>query len=257
MWKSKHFFTRFAYLRLRFSSSLFSQETSAISHSQTSSAQLYGRVYASSPNLCPFSCYFSYLRSLATVSKGGPVCYAAEPVEEADTVTNDGCEDEVFDIDQESTCMESGKKLNISEKANLLVKKLGNVNNSREAVYETLNAWIARESVFPLAALKRALNQLERQKKWHRIVQVIKWMLSRGQGMTMETYLLLVRALENDNRVEEAHAFWEKRIGINVRSVPWKFCSYMIDMYERHNMPHRLVKVTPKEEMVNLGIHLL
>ncbi|XP_059069124.1 pentatricopeptide repeat-containing protein At4g18975, chloroplastic-like isoform X2 [Cryptomeria japonica] len=76
-------------------------------------------------------------------------------------------------------------------------------------------------------------------------------MLSKGQCMTMNTYEQLIRALEKDHRAEEAHVFWEARIGSNLHSVPWQLCTYMISMYQRNNMPERLIKLFNDLELHN------
>uniref|UniRef100_A0A453HPQ3 Uncharacterized protein n=1 Tax=Aegilops tauschii subsp. strangulata TaxID=200361 RepID=A0A453HPQ3_AEGTS len=68
-------------------------------------------------------------------------------------------------------------------------------------------------------------------------------MLSKGQGNTIRTYEQLVRALEKDNRAEEAHKIWEKKIAHDLRSVPWRFCGLMLAIYYRNNMLDRLIKV--------------
>ncbi|KAL4300624.1 hypothetical protein AHAS_Ahas17G0219500 [Arachis hypogaea] len=84
---------------------------------------------------------------------------------------------------------------------------------------------------FPIASLKLILNALEKQQQWHRIVQVIKWMLSKGQGNTMGIYGQLIRALDMDHRVEEAHKFWQTKIDTDLHSVPWQLCHLMISVY--------------------------
>ncbi|KOM57059.1 hypothetical protein LR48_Vigan11g009100 [Vigna angularis] len=94
------------------------------------------------------------------------------------------------------------------------------LNDSKETVYGALDAWVAWEQNFPIASLKRILNSLEKEQQWHRVVQVIKWMLSKGQGMTMGTYGQLIQALDMDHKVEEAHKFWEMKIGSDLHSVP-------------------------------------
>ena len=73
--------------------------------------------------------------------------------------------------------------------------------------------------------------------------QVVKWMLSKGQGTTMGTYGQLIRALDMDHRAEEAHEFWVKKIGTDLHSVPWHLCHRMISVYYRNNMLENLVKV--------------
>ncbi|XP_008804661.1 pentatricopeptide repeat-containing protein At4g21190 [Phoenix dactylifera] len=136
-----------------------------------------------------------------------------------------------------------GKNISSAEKAKFLINTLLDLKNSKEAVYGTLDAWVAWEQNFPLAMLKRALIVLEKQEQWHRVVQVVKWMLSKGQGTTMGTYEQLIRALEKDNRAEEAHKIWVKKIGHDLHSVPWRFCDLMLSIYYRNNMLERLVKL--------------
>jgi len=141
--------------------------------------------------------------------------------------------------------------MGLGEKTNILVDRLLKVKNSKEAVYGALDSWVAWELDFPLAVLKRASYQLQQKEKWHLIIQLIKWMLSKGQATTMGTYEQLLRALERDHRAEEAHAFWEKRIGSDLHSVPWQLCTFMIYMYARNNMPERLIKLFNDLEMFN------
>ncbi|XLR22574.1 hypothetical protein S83_050474, partial [Arachis hypogaea] len=80
------------------------------------------------------------------------------------------------------------------------------------------------------------------KKDKNKIVQVIKWMMSKGQGNTMETYGQLIRALDMDHRVEEAHKFWQTKIATNLHSVPWQLCHLMIAVYYRNKMLDDLVQ---------------
>lgn len=50
--------------------------------------------------------------------------------------------------------------------------QLVDLKDSKEAVYGTLDAWVAWEQEFPLAMIKRALLVLEKEEQWHRVVQV-------------------------------------------------------------------------------------
>lgn len=136
-----------------------------------------------------------------------------------------------------------GAKLSDGEKRGFLVNTLLDLKDSKEAVYGTLDAWAAWENNFPMVSLKRALLVLEKKEEWHRIIQVIKWMLSKGQGDTIGTYQQLICALEKDHRPEEAHRMWEKKIGHDLHSVPWNFCELMLSIYYRNNMLDRLVKL--------------
>ncbi|KAH9318166.1 hypothetical protein KI387_019935, partial [Taxus chinensis] len=143
------------------------------------------------------------------------------------------------------------KRVGFGEKTNLLVDMILKLKDSKEAVYGALDSWAALEETFPSNALKRALYMLEKKQQWHRIIQVIKWMLSKGQCTTMNTYEQLLHALEKDRRAEEAHAFWEMRIGSNLQSVPWQLCTSMMCLYQRNNMPERLIELFNDLEMYN------
>ncbi|KAL5705468.1 hypothetical protein ACHQM5_023766 [Ranunculus cassubicifolius] len=117
------------------------------------------------------------------------------------------------------------------------------LKESREEVYAALDAWVAWERAFPLNSLRIALVSLEKEQEWHRVIQVIKWILSKGQGNTHGIYTQLIKALDMDNRPEEAHKFWMKKFGTDLHSVPWTLCTLMISIYYRNNMLERLVKL--------------
>ncbi|KAG2242439.1 hypothetical protein Bca52824_095722 [Brassica carinata] len=129
------------------------------------------------------------------------------------------------------------------DKIKFLVKTLLDIEDNKEAVYGALDAWVAWERNFPIASLKRVIAILEKEHQWHRMVQVIKWILSKGQGTTMGTYGQLIRALDMDRRAEEAHAIWRKKIGHDLHSVPWQLCLQMTRIYFRNNMLQELVKL--------------
>ncbi|KAK7837209.1 pentatricopeptide repeat-containing protein At4g18975, chloroplastic [Quercus suber] len=136
-----------------------------------------------------------------------------------------------------------GENVSRKDKINFLVNTLLDIKDSKEAVYGALDAWVAWEQNFPIASLKRALLVLEKEQQWHRIIQVIKWMLSKGQGTTMGTYGQLIRALDMDHRAEEAHKVWVQKLGMDLHSVPWQLCRLMISVYHRNNMLEDLVKL--------------
>lgn len=137
----------------------------------------------------------------------------------------------------------AGDNISKREKISFLVKTLLEISDSKEAIYGTLDAWVAWEQNFPIASLKNVMLSLEREQQWHRIVQVIKWILSKGQGNTMGTYQQLIRALDMDHRAQEAHQIWVKKIGHDLHSVPWKLCSVMISVYYRNNMLDNMIKL--------------
>ncbi|KAG7011428.1 Pentatricopeptide repeat-containing protein, chloroplastic [Cucurbita argyrosperma subsp. argyrosperma] len=136
-----------------------------------------------------------------------------------------------------------GENVSRKDKIDFLVNTLMDLRDSKEAVYGALDAWVAWEQDFPIASLKHALAVLEKENQWHRVVQVIKWMLSKGQGTTMNVYGQLIRALDMDHRAEEAHKFWVMKIGSDLHSVPWQLCRSMISIYYRNKMLEDLVKL--------------
>ncbi|KAL5991436.1 hypothetical protein ACLOJK_012345 [Asimina triloba] len=148
-----------------------------------------------------------------------------------------------------------GENVSKKDKMNFLVKALFDLKDSKEAVYGALDAWVSWEQDFPLVLLKKTLVMLEKEEQWHRVIQVIKWMLSKGQGTTMGTYGQLIRALDKDHRAEEAHNIWVKKVGHDLHSVPWQLCHLMISIYYRNNMLERLVKTeedTQRDNHMNL-----
>nr|XP_025621283.1 pentatricopeptide repeat-containing protein At4g18975, chloroplastic isoform X2 [Arachis hypogaea] len=86
-------------------------------------------------------------------------------------------------------------------------------------------------------------NVSRKDKNKYLLTTVIKWMLSKGQGNTMGTYGQLIRALDMDHRVEEAHKFWQTKIDTDLHSVPWQLCHLMISVYYRNNMLDDLVRL--------------
>lgn len=134
-----------------------------------------------------------------------------------------------------------GENVPRKDKITFLVTTLMDLPNSKEAVFSTLDAWVAWERDFPIGALKNVLLALEKEQQWHRVVQVIKWMLSKGQGMTNGTYGQLIHALDMDNRVEEAQEIWKKKLAFDLHSVPWKLCNLVISMYYRNKMLEEVV----------------
>ncbi|KAJ3684276.1 hypothetical protein LUZ61_013440 [Rhynchospora tenuis] len=156
---------------------------------------------------------------------------------------NDGTNDQEKRTSHELLTEPVGRNISVAEKRKFLINALLDLKDSKESVYGILDAWVASEPTFPLASLRKALVVLEMYEQWHLIVQVIEWILSKGQGDTMGTYNLLIKALEKENRAEEAHRIWETKIGHNLRHVSWPFCDLMLSIYYRNNMLDRLVKL--------------
>lgn len=139
--------------------------------------------------------------------------------------------------------LQIGENISRKEKTKILLDTLLDTNDSKEAIYGALDAFVAWEQNFPIGQLKNIIITLEKEHQWHRVIQVIKWMLSKGQGNTMNTYGQLIRALDMDHRVDEAHEIWVKKIGNDLHSVPWKLGKCMISIYYRSNMMERVVNL--------------
>lgn len=75
-------------------------------------------------------------------------------------------------------------------------------------------------------------------------------MLSKGQGKTLGTYHLLLEALDQEGRVEEADTLWEKILTENEAYTPRMFFTSVIAMFERHNNPKRVLQVL---NLLNIG----
>ncbi|CAI9113810.1 OLC1v1014491C3 [Oldenlandia corymbosa var. corymbosa] len=136
-----------------------------------------------------------------------------------------------------------GENISRNDKVSFLVNTLHELDDSKEATYSALDAWVAWERNFPIGLLKMVLIALEKEKHWHKIIQVIKWMLSKGQGTTMGTYKQLIFALDMDHRAKEAHEFWLRKIAYEFHSVPWELCKLMISVYYRNNMLEELINL--------------
>ncbi|MCL7040624.1 hypothetical protein MKW94_030083 [Papaver nudicaule] len=146
---------------------------------------------------------------------------------------------------------EMGETVSGKDKVKFLMNTLVDLEDCKETIYSALDAWVAPEQKFPTVSLKRALIVLEKENQWHRVIQVIKWMLSKGQGTTMGTYGQLICALDKDHRPEEAHIIWSRKVGNNMHSAPKELCDLMISIYYQNNMFERLVKLFKRLEAYN------
>ncbi|XP_062186884.1 pentatricopeptide repeat-containing protein At4g18975, chloroplastic-like isoform X2 [Phragmites australis] len=106
------------------------------------------------------------------------------------------------------------------KKALRLVDTVSKLPNEREAIYGALDKWSAFEPEFPIIAAAKALGMLKRRRQWLRIIQVTKWLMSKGQVLTWTTYDTLLLALFMDGRVDEAESIWNTIIQTHTRSVP-------------------------------------
>lgn len=125
----------------------------------------------------------------------------------------------------------------------------------KEEVYGSLDAFIAWELDFPLITVKKALHALEVQKNWTRVIQVSKWMLGKGQGRTMSTYLLLLRAFAEEGRIDEAQELWKKVFSTHLDCTPISFFLQVMRMYERYEMHEDLLEVFADMEELDLRLN--
>ncbi|GAB4827109.1 hypothetical protein Ancab_033996 [Ancistrocladus abbreviatus] len=129
------------------------------------------------------------------------------------------------------------------QKALNLVRIVSEVPNEKEAVYGALDKWIAWELEFPLIAAAKALRILTKRSQWVRVIQVAKWMLSKGQGATMATYDALLLAFDKERRIDEAGSLWNMILSTQTRSISKRLFSRMISLYDHHDMQENLIQV--------------
>lgn len=146
----------------------------------------------------------------------------------------------------------SRNRIGTISKSQKLVDCIKGLSNVKEEVYGALDSFVAWELEFPLIVVKKALKTLEIQKEWKRMIQVIKWMLSKGQGKTMGTYYALLNALAEDGRLEEAEELWTKIFSENLESLPRVFFIKMISIYYARDMNEKMFEVFA--DMEELGI---
>eukprot|EP00250_Pteridium_aquilinum_P022916 c25905_g1_i1 orf=496-1434(-) len=133
-------------------------------------------------------------------------------------------------------------------KAASLVDVVIPLSNVKEEIYAALDEWVAFEVEFPIIAVGKALKRLKEQEQWQRIIQVSKWMLSKGQGKTFGTYDLMLKAYEMDARLEDCETLWDKLLMLYARSMPKSMFARMMNIYKRQHMPEKLVKVFEQME---------
>ncbi|KAL7212703.1 hypothetical protein ACSBR2_015392 [Camellia fascicularis] len=138
------------------------------------------------------------------------------------------------------------------QKALKLVRIVSGLANEKEAVYGALDKWTAWETEFPLIAAAKALRILRKRSQWIRVIQVSKWMLSKGQGATMGTYDTLLLAFDVDQRVDEAESLWNMILHTHTRSISKQLFARMISLYDHHNIPDKIIEVSQ-----TLHFHLL
>ncbi|EAZ04241.1 hypothetical protein OsI_26386 [Oryza sativa Indica Group] len=140
------------------------------------------------------------------------------------------------------------------KKALHLVNTVSKLPNEKEAVYGALDKWTAFEPEFPTIAAAKALEMLKRRRQWLRIIQVAKWLMSKGQVLTWTTYDTLLLALFMDGRIDEAESIWNNIIQTHTRSVPKRLFSRMILIYDTRHCPDKVLEVI-YADMEELGVH--
>ncbi|KAI4347598.1 hypothetical protein L6164_008399 [Bauhinia variegata] len=147
----------------------------------------------------------------------------------------------------------TNRRIGTISKAAKLVKNIKELSNVKEEVYGALDSFVAWELEFPLITVKKALKTLEEQQEWKRIIQVIKWMLSKGQGRTMGSYFTLINALAEDDRLNEAEELWTKLLMQNMEAMPRKFFDKMISIYYNKGLHEKVLEVFA--DMEELGVY--
>ncbi|CAI8611482.1 unnamed protein product [Vicia faba] len=135
------------------------------------------------------------------------------------------------------------KKIGTISKAAKLVHSIKELSNVKEEVYGALDTYVAWELEFPLITVKKAVKTLEYEKEWKRIIQVTKWMLSKGQGKTMGSYFTLINALAEDDRLDEVEELWTKLLMQYTGSLPRRFFDKMISIYSKRGLHDQMFEV--------------
>ncbi|CAN1122828.1 Pentatricopeptide repeat-containing protein At4g18975, chloroplastic [Linum perenne] len=143
------------------------------------------------------------------------------------------------------------------KKALNLVRIISEIPNEKEAVYGALDKWTAWETEFPVIAAAKALQILRKKAQWQRVIQVAKWMLSKGQGDTMATYDTLLLAFDMDGRVDEAEALWSMVLHIHNRSISKRLFARMIFLYDHHDIPNGIVEVPNAASIISIFLVMI
>ncbi|GAB4858734.1 hypothetical protein Ancab_010208 [Ancistrocladus abbreviatus] len=144
------------------------------------------------------------------------------------------------------------KRIGTISKSNKLVDCIKGLSNVKEEVYGALDSFIAWELEFPLVTVKKALKTLENEQEWKRVIQVTKWMLSKGQGRTMGSYYTLLNALAQEGRLDEAEELWTKLFSENLESMPRIFFDKIISIFYSRGMYDKMFEIFA--DMEELGI---
>ncbi|KAF8364637.1 hypothetical protein HHK36_033391 [Tetracentron sinense] len=148
----------------------------------------------------------------------------------------------------------SKNKIGTISKSEKLVECIKGLSNVKEEVYGALDSFIAWELEFPLITVKKALKTLENGHEWKRIIQVTKWMLSKGQGRTMGSYFTLLNALAQDGRLEEAEELWMKVFSENLESLPRYFFDKMMSIYHSRGMHDKMFEFSRRWRLLSMWL---
>ncbi|XXG39506.1 hypothetical protein AAC387_Pa01g0449 [Persea americana] len=134
----------------------------------------------------------------------------------------------------------SRKRIGTISKAAKLIECIKGLSNVKEEVYGALDSFVAWELEFPLITVKKALKTLENEEEWKRVIQVTKWMLSKGQGKTKGSYYTLLNALAEDGRLEEAEELWTMIFSESLEYLPRECFCKMISIYYNRGMHEKM-----------------
>ncbi|KAF3319932.1 pentatricopeptide repeat-containing protein [Carex littledalei] len=138
-------------------------------------------------------------------------------------------------------------------KASNLVRIVTNLPNEQEVFWGALDKWVAFDTEFPVIAIAKSLDILRKTNHWFRIIQVCKWLLSKGQVLTWSTYDTLLVAFNMEGRIDEAEFIYSKIVEDHTRSTPKKLFSRMISIYDHHHLPNKVLEVF--SDMEEFGVH--
>lgn len=141
---------------------------------------------------------------------------------------------------------------NVLGRAKRLVSVFRDISDTKEEIYRALDAWCAWELEFPMLALKKGLQLLSEQKEWKRVIQVCKWMLSKGQGKTLGTFTLMLQAYNETGRIEEMEELWVQILEENLESVPRTLFNRMMKIYEDRKLPLKVLEVFGNMDAVSI-----
>ncbi|GBG62924.1 hypothetical protein CBR_g34295 [Chara braunii] len=117
------------------------------------------------------------------------------------------------------------------------------VTNRLEDVYETLDRWAAWDIDFPLSHTKKAITILRSEEDWERVLQVSEWMVAKGYGKTLNTYLLMLMAYDKLSRVEDAEKLFETIREENPKNVSRMIWCTMLSIFLRRGRYDKMEKL--------------